>query len=216
MDARFVREPEFPRPKSKLGNPKVILLFALTVGGLFIIGSLANDSTKLVPETRINPYVSAPQPTVEPVASPMSSEPVVHPTWGYSSREDDMGKGSVKFAMVESSNEVSFGFPYQGAQRATLELRKHPRHGKDIILSIQKGQFIAGYSGTSLLVRFDDGAAQKFYAVEPADHSSNMLFIQGYEKFVARAKRSSKIRIEATFYHEGNRTFEFNSSGLEF
>jgi len=59
----------------------------------------------------------------------------------------------------ESTNTASFGFPYQGVQHTLLFLRGHPRHGQDVILKIEKGQFqCSSYDGCTVLVRFDDKA----------------------------------------------------------
>lgn len=46
--------------------------------------------------------------------------------WNYRTNKDKMGRGDKKFAYVESLNTVSFDFPYEGAQRAMLTLRRTP------------------------------------------------------------------------------------------
>ena len=62
--------------------------------------------------------------------------------WTYQENADEMGRGMIKHALVNSLNQVEFDFPYNDPQRATLQLRKHPKHGIDVILSIQQGQFL--------------------------------------------------------------------------
>ena len=134
--------------------------------------------------------------------------------WNYSESEDKMGRGKIKSATVSSLNKVEFGFPYQNPQRATLQLRKHPEYGNDVILSIEKGQFICGVSSCSVQVKFGEGKATKYSASEPADNSSTVLFISDFASFVANTKKSKKVYIEAQFYQEGNRVFEFETSNL--
>ena len=134
--------------------------------------------------------------------------------WVYRENADSMGRGTIKRAQLESSNTVNFGFPYQGEQRAMLTLRKHPKYGKDVILDIERGQFMTGIDGCTVLVRFDDGKPRAFSASEPADNSTTTLFIRNYPSFVAAAKKSKRIQIEAPFFQEGDRMFEFNSEGL--
>ena len=98
--------------------------------------------------------------------------------------------------------------------RATLQLRLHPRYGKDVTIAIEKGQFLCGFRNCQVSVRFDSGKAQNFSAVEPADHSTTMLFIRGYDRFLASARKAKKVYIEALFYQQGTRVFEFDISGL--
>lgn len=128
-----------------------------------------------------------------------------------------MGKGEISTATVNSSNTISFEFPYNGPQKATLHIRKHPRYGKDVILSITKGQFLCSSvsDGCSVSVRFDDRKAERFSASEPSDNDSTAVFIKGYDRFVSALKKSKTVRIEATFFHEGNRVMEFNTEGFK-
>lgn len=152
---------------------------------------------------------------VEPVKenNPIETETF---SWIYSQGNDSMSSGIIKEASIKSSNTFQFDFPYQGEQRATLVLRKHPRYGNDVILSIEKGQFMAGVTGKIVHVRFDDNTPIKITAFGPDDHDSKILFLQGYKKIVERLKSTSKLRIESTVYNEGSRVFEFDVAGLNF
>ncbi len=135
--------------------------------------------------------------------------------WQYHESPEKMGRGTVKLSTVRSLNEVEFDFPYRGRQRATLQLRIHPKYGKDVTLAVEKGQFLCGFRNCQVSVRFDNGKVQNFSAVEPADHSTTMLFIRGYDKFLAGARKAKKVYIEAQFYQQGMRVFEFDISGLK-
>lgn len=136
--------------------------------------------------------------------------------WTYSSNSDEMTGSIVKYASVTAMNSVNFEFPYQGAQYATLMLRRHPRHGKDTILSLDRGQFLCNsYDGCSILVRFDDQRPMSFSASPSSSHDSTVLFIQGFDRFVRLAKKAKVAKIEATFYREGGRTFEFRVQNLD-
>lgn len=136
--------------------------------------------------------------------------------WEYSQQVDPMGRGNIKHASLESRNTVTFGFPYNKIQRATLHLRAHPEYGKDVILSLEKAQFQCNsYRSCSVKIRFDDGKAQSFEAAEPADNSMDTIFIRGYSRFVTAAAKSRTVRIEAQFYQEGTRVFEFPVQNLK-
>jgi hypothetical protein len=135
--------------------------------------------------------------------------------WSYTETPDKMGRGSIKTASTTSLNTVSFDFPYQGPQNGRLILRTHPQHGKDVILSIERGQFLTGVDGCKVLVRFDDNKPETFWANGPADYSTTTIFLNGYSKFVTSLKRSKRVMIEAPFYQQGNQVFEFNVEGLD-
>lgn len=131
--------------------------------------------------------------------------------WVYDQREDKMG-GTIYSADILSKNTVSFDFPYQGEQRATLGIRKHPRWGTSVMISIRRGQFVCRLSDCSLMVRFDERKATRFAASEPADGSSDLLFFD--RDISADIRKASVLRVEAVFYQEGARAFEFDVSGL--
>jgi hypothetical protein len=135
--------------------------------------------------------------------------------WQYEDNTDDLSGKHVRFASVRSQNEVRFDFPYQGAQRAMLQLRKHPKFGNDVILQIPKGQFVCGVEDCTVSVRFDDGPVQQFSAAEAEDHSSNLLFVTNYSRFVQRVVKAKRAYISAVVYQEGSPTFEFNVEGLD-
>ena len=134
--------------------------------------------------------------------------------WNYDESEDEMGRGKVKNAMVHSRNQIEFGFPYSGPQRAVLQLRKHPKYGRDVIIYIERGQFLCGIDGCSVQVRFGSGKPLAFRASGPTDHSTTVLFISNYDKFVGNTKKVGKVYIEAEFYQEGSKVFEFDVSDL--
>lgn len=134
--------------------------------------------------------------------------------WNYQEEQDKMGRGALKIASTFSINTVSFGFPYEGEQRGILSLRSHPKQGNGVILSIEKGQFLTGIDGCEVNVRFDDDKPMTFWGNEPADQRTTVIFINGYSKFVSRLIRAKKVMIEAPFFQEGNRIFEFKVDSL--
>ena len=161
----------------------------------------------------LNPTKSTvPQP--EGTLANTASEQNLNPSWHYENSQDKMGRGTVKAAIVESTNKVEFGFPYQESQRGTLMLRNHPKHGKNVIFSIEHGQFLCGIESCSVSVRFDAGRPQVYTASEPTDHSTTTLFIENYARFLAGLKKSKRVSIEASFFQEGSRVFEFETTGL--
>jgi hypothetical protein len=156
--------------------------------------------------------------TPSPSTAPTTAAPLViadtTPHWTYVTGQDAMMQKPIRYASVQSINELNFGFPYQGAQHETLTLRTHPRFGKSVILRIERGQFLCGVEGCSVTVRFDAGKPQRFSVDEPSDHSTTYLFIDNYDGFLASVRKSKKIYISAEFYQEGSPVLEFDTSKL--
>lgn len=134
--------------------------------------------------------------------------------WQYLEEADKMGRGTTKLVWVQSTNLVNFGFPYGGPQRASLELRISPEFGRNVILEVERGQFLCGLDGCRVEARFDQGKPMSFSASGPADLSTTTLFIDDYHRFLANLRKAETLRIEAPFYQEGNQVFEFEVGGL--
>lgn len=160
---------------------------------------------------------SATAPAQTAAESPTPPEaPVIGAQWTYGQNDDPMAKGTSYVALVQSTNTVEFGFPYSGPQHATLTLRTHPRHGKDVILSIERGQFLCrSYEDCTILVRFDDQKAQSYSAVGAADSSTETIFIRNYGRFLASMQKAKTVRIAAEIYQQGSPVFEFNVAGFD-
>jgi hypothetical protein len=163
--------------------------------------------------------LQAMQRPLRPTGASAQASVVAKPTaapgsqWEYWTHQDSMGRKRSN-ASVDSTNTLSFGFPYQGWQHGTLALRKSP--GLDALIRIERGQFICGYPGCSVNVRFDDGPIQRFLASEPDDHSTTTLFLLGNERrFAAQLLKAKAVHIEATFYQEGSQILDFNVEGLK-
>lgn len=136
--------------------------------------------------------------------------------WSYRSEDEGLGSGSVRHATVQSSNTVSLDFPYAGTQHATLQLRRHPRWGNDVIFSIERGQVLChSYGDCSVQVRFDDSKILRFQGSEPADNSTEYVFIPAFSTFMKRLPAAKVVKVEVSIYQAGNHVFEFDVSGFK-
>lgn len=136
--------------------------------------------------------------------------------WAYRSSEDPMTGKPWTTAEVTSSNTHEFDRPYSQPQHATLTIRKHPQHGSDVILSIERGQLLCrSYSGCRVLVRFDNDKPRTYQATGPSDNSTTLLFILGYADFVRRMGSADLVRIQAEVYQVGSPAWEFDVSGYD-
>jgi|GEM_PF-846127 len=161
-------------------------------------------------ETSIQP-LSQPEPVTPPGPPPPPPSP-----WDYSSRGDEMSDTSIHHACTVSTNSINLEWPY-GPQSVSLCVRQHPRWGQDVIVRLARGgQFICrSYANCIVRVRFDEAAASGYSANEPADGSSDTIFIANDARFIANLKRSSRVIIEAEFYQSGAQQMTFNTEGLE-
>jgi hypothetical protein len=124
---------------------------------------------------------------------------------------DKMGRITAKVAQFVSSNTVRFfGFPYQGEIHAWLTLQNSPKPGQDIMLRVERGQFVSSYTKDFVTVRFDDGELQKFTIGDPEDGTSDRRFIHDNGTFINQLRQAKSLKIEADFYEEGSRVFEFD------
>lgn len=203
------------KPQKTSGCAVIVLLFFGFILFSAIVGQCSNSSrTSNSPAiTTTSSLVSTPKPAiVEPTPKP----PVIGSQWNYTRDEDPMGKGTTYVATVVSSNTVEFEFPYSGQQHARLFLRTHPRHGKDVIFQIERGQILCrSYEDCEILIRFDDGNAETFSAVGPADNSSESAFLRNYSRFVEKMMKAKRVRIAAPIYQQGSPVFEFDVSGFD-
>jgi hypothetical protein len=132
--------------------------------------------------------------------------------WRYQDETDQMTGKKAEYATIQSDNSLSLGFPYSGRNHGTLTVRKHPKHGVDVLVSVDKGQILChSYSGCYVAVRFDAGKPQRFSALEPGDHSSETVFIENSSRFIQAAKKAKRILLQVTMYREGEQVLEFTS-----
>lgn len=168
--------------------------------------------------TTENPASPAPEVTLTttPEAKPELETSTSDTQWEYSQNEDKMSGSTTYHVYIPSTNTVEFDFPYSGEQHAILSLRDSPRHGKDVIFRIEKGQILCNsYEDCSVLVRFDDEKATNYSAIGAADNSTETIFIRNYGKFVEKMRKAKLVRISTNIYQQGAPVFEFNVSDFD-
>jgi len=193
------------------GCAKVVLWFIGIIVVLAAIGQCSSPSST----SQSSPAVSNPNKAKESqVAPPPPPQPGAQ--WRYKQESDPMTSAVTRYAQVVSTNTVNFQRPYSGSQHATLLLREHPRHGKDVIMSIERGQILCrSYEDCTVLVRFDDQKPVTYSGVGPADNSTESVFIRNYSKFTTSLKKAKRVRISTNIYQEGAPIFEFDISDFD-
>ena len=133
--------------------------------------------------------------------------------WEYKSKKSEMTDEVSKFAWTISKNKLNFSFPYSGGAEGRLVLR-YVGDDPAVIVEIRKGQFIC-HSGCTVLIRFDDQAAERWDASGPKDASSTMIFLENETELMKRLLHAKRLRVQATFYNEGEQVLDFNLVGLK-
>ncbi len=131
--------------------------------------------------------------------------------WETSTSIDEMTGTENIWKSLTSDNTHHFDFPYEGGSTLKLTVRYMKKYGNDVILKISSGQVLCSeYNGTNYVnIRFDDEAPMRFYTNEPADYSSDHVFLNNPTKFINKAKKAKTIKVEIPIYEEGRPIFTF-------
>lgn len=133
--------------------------------------------------------------------------------WSYEATTDKMTGKSGRTASLTSENSLALDFPYRGTNHGHLTVRQHPKYGLDVIFQVQKGQILcSSYGGCPIEVKFDNDKPVRFTGTEPADNSSDTVFINNPAKFIAAAQKAKTILVQVNMYHAGAPVLEFKSS----
>lgn len=124
--------------------------------------------------------------------------------WCIQTSVDDISGKPVLTATLASATTLNFAFPYQGEQRARITVRKHPRFGHDVILSLEKGQIPCTLGCTTTVRIGETGNARSWRMSAPSDHNATNVFFQRSEEFERLARGAREIAIEFTAFQEGN------------
>ena len=115
--------------------------------------------------------------------------PAAFAQWQQSAEPDQMSGKNVQLAAVSSKESLALAFPYSGKNFGHLLVRRHPKHGLDVIFRVDKGQLTCRPSECNIQIKFDDQQGRTFSGSGPADHSTNVIFISDTKRFLAQAKK---------------------------
>jgi hypothetical protein len=162
------------------------------------------------------PIVPKPDPKQEVAAAAAAEAGRLAEKWSYSTSADSMTGRESHTAAIDSENTLNFDFPYAGEQHAKLVIRSHPSRGLNVMLYIERGQFLCHSDDCYVHVRFDEGKAELWKAGGPADNSSTLIFLENESRFVQRMRAAKIVRIQPTFYQAGSPVLEFQVGGFDY
>lgn len=130
--------------------------------------------------------------------------------WVQKFEEDPMTGITSQVVSIESDNTQSFGFPYEGAQRATLQIYNSGKNTNEyLFFYIKKGQILCR-DGCSLYIKIDNKQPFLVKGDEPTDGSSNYTWFYLSAKNLRDILGAKKILIQPTIYQNGDPIFEFS------
>jgi hypothetical protein len=181
---------------------------------LFVISSQGHTPARGTQSASVSASNGSPS---TPAAVVGASSAASESDWYYEQTTDQMRGETSYQASVASNNELDFAFPYSGGSRGRLTVRWDKKFGgNDVYLTMDKGQFIChSFTGGHVSAKFDNGPIKRFRCNEPSDGTTGVLFIEPASSFIADAKRSKKLVLEAEFFQEGMRQLEFDIAGLK-
>jgi len=191
-----------PKCGAKKSNSVSVGVLAAVIG-IALLYNFANNVTRKESSAAIESSTTQSDSQTPPAA------------WQYFTVTDDMTSKTIAFAESKSLNKENLHWPYGRNIGATLTLRKHPRHGKSVYVTLDKGQILCrSYESCTVSIRFDDRPPHQYSAIGPSDGSTEVVFIQNHTRFVTALKQSKKVLIELPMYQDGNRSWQFNVDDL--
>lgn len=134
--------------------------------------------------------------------------------WKYSEEVDEMSGTKQLFASTTSTNQLEFDFPYSGGTTFQLTVRNLGKES-EVVLTLDKGQFMGSMGDDYCRVKFDEGEPEKFYYGSASDGSPDVIFFNSNSKFISKLKQSKKVMIEAPFFEAGRQVIYFETEGLK-
>ncbi len=185
---------------------------SIGTGGLIVSAILAVTIYNCSPSSLYSLYSLPPAgSTKHATPSQIPAPPVAgREIWIYDSVTDQISGKEVTLATLRSANHHDLRSPYGPGIGARLEIRKHPRLGKDVMVSIDKGQILCrSYNPCTIAVRFDERPAIQFRGLSSATHESDTVFIENFQRFTTELARAKTVIIELPIYQDGNLSWTF-------
>jgi len=132
--------------------------------------------------------------------------------WRYQEDVDKMTGKKAAYAQLDSDNSLRLSSPYAGRNHGNITVRRHPAYGVDVLVSVEKGQILCRpFRNCTIMVKFGSGAPQAYSVLESEDNSSETMFIENRARFIAAARKHTKILIQLPMHQEGEQVLEFST-----
>lgn len=139
-------------------------------------------------------------------AAPMLADAA---TWSLKTTKDRLTDRPIVTYTAMSDNAFNFAFPYRGATRAQLAIRSKGNDDIDVVFLIERGQLMHDIRDGEIRVRFDDGEVEVFSTSPSTSRDSHITFLGGEPRFVERAIKAKRIRVEFAAFSNGTHVADF-------
>lgn len=134
--------------------------------------------------------------------------------WHYESNVDEMTGDTYNYASVESSNEISFDFPYKDS-KGYLTIRTY-QGDLEVILKMESGQIMPSvYDSEYAEFKFDDNPILKITYNESEQLTEPVIFFNKADAILRNIKKSKKLMLRVPFFDKGRETLYFDIEGLK-
>lgn len=190
---------------------KIGLIIVGIVVFLLVILSISNshDNNKVdISDTSFADSDSIAAPVDD---APEQALPSTKKTWEFSSKTNEMTDSKDIWASLTSDNTIEQDFPYSTTS-GVITIRHMKKYGYDVLISITSGQIHGNeYDDDNyVMARFGNNKPIKYWFDEPADNSSDVVFIRKASDFIRRCKKAKAIKVEIPIYQGGRPIFEFS------
>lgn len=168
------------------------------------------------PPQQVAPSTPAAPASTAPAASPSEAAASVAPPslWVYDTSNDKMRGTTTNVAFVESTDHPEFAFPYAGGSTVGLMLRKAGK-GEDVMMTVDKGQFICNPLDGAIPVKFDDSPIQQFQCANSSDGNTSRVFLVPAKRFITQVRKARRVIAEPEFFQAGTHQITFMTDGLK-
>jgi hypothetical protein len=214
------------RPQHQVALSVLAVLLLIVIG---IRSSGTNPATNVQPETATSNKSDPPStPTPEELAAENAAREArmsalkaqrekerIAALWARTEDEDPLTGARFVTLVRRSTYSFELDFPHRGMHYGYLAIRKHPRHGTDVMVYVDDGQLHCTYNDCKISVRFDADKPRSFAVTGPADASSSTWFVDDKNRFLARLSKADNVIVELQFYRQGIRTLKFETTGFK-
>ncbi len=137
-------------------------------------------------------------------------------SWVYTDQKAALQDTPIKFACVESTDEVALSAPYQ-TQHLRLCLRRGGGIGYDAIIQLdEQGQFMCDFENCTVAARIDGGPIKHFGATSQGrDGSDDTMYITSGASVAAAIRHATKATFALQFFQAGTQEITFPVAGLD-
>jgi arylsulfatase A-like enzyme len=130
------------------------------------------------------------------------------PQWTTSENTDEMTNVKTRYASIESTDK--FDNQFHSNEKPTEITIRYRGKRAEVMIENTNLQILCNEYDPPLLVKFDNGKAQRFSCTESATRDYGVGFIENAPRFIAQVSKAKAMMIQATVFQRGMVTSHFS------